>query len=98
MLSPAPKPLSIYQAPWESAWDGVGGLEGVQCTLGLGFSISKFRGWDQMVSKGGRTLPGSGFSAPVVHHSPLWREIPALWALISDSLGPMDLSNVKDPR
>ena len=45
-----------------------------------------------MASKGGCTLQGSGFSAPVVHHSPLWREIPALWALISDSLGPMDLS------
>ena len=67
-------------------------MEGVQCTLGLGFSICKFRGRDQMASKGGRTLRGSGFSAPVVHHSPLWREIPALWALISDSLGPMDLS------
>ena len=64
----------------------------MQCSLGPGFSICKFKGWDQMASKGGCTLQGSGFSAPVVHHSPLWREIPALWALISDSLGPMDLS------
>ena len=97
-MSPAPKPLGIYQASWESAWGGGGGLEGGQCTLGLGFSLCKFRGWDQMVSKGPHTLQGSGFSALVVHHSPLCREMPAPRALISDSLGPMGLKTVKDPR
>lgn len=65
-----PRPVGV-----SVGWGG--GLEGVQCTRGLGFSLCKFRGWDQMVSKGPHTLQGSGFSAPVVHHSPLCREMPA---------------------